>query len=193
MFWLLHGNLTTTNLKWQWITGWDKWLASKGDDVFCLLATEVSRLRWKLMIRIGLKILIKAEQPSIRCLFVVPFQFCFVEAKKWHYLGNTWSVLLDFKVVKNFWSALTYCTTYFQFLYIDFNIEFWEWYHKKVLPNQLNTLFKDNLLSQFYFPGLFSLLHIHTWWGQSKYVRKFEISQANFEKTWNLFILNFMY
>ena len=24
------------------------------------------------------------------------------------------------------------------------------------------TLFKDNLLSQFYFPGLFSLLHIHT-------------------------------
>ena len=58
----------------------------------------------------------------------------------------------------------------------------------------LCTLFKDNLLSQFYFPGLFSLLHIHTWWGQSKYVRKFEISQANFEKTQNLFILkNFLW
>ena len=55
------------------------------------------------------------------------------------------------------------------------------------------TLFKDNFLCQFYFPGLFSLLHIHTWWGQSKYVRKFEISQANFEKTQNLFILkNFL-
>ena len=26
----------------------------------------------------------------------------------------------------------------------------------------LYTLFKDNLLCQFYFPGLFSLLHIHT-------------------------------
>ena len=55
------------------------------------------------------------------------------------------------------------------------------------------TLFKDNLLSQFYFQGLFSLLNIHTCWGQSKYVRKFEISRANFEKTQNLFILkNFL-
>ena len=44
------------------------------------------------------------------------------------------------------------------------------------------TLFKDTSLSQFYFPRLFSLLHIHTGWGQSKYVRKFEISRANFEK-----------
>ena len=59
-----------------------------------------------------------------------------------------------------------------------------------VIEQSINyTLFKDNLLSQFYFPGLFSLLHIHTWWGQSKYVRKFEISRANFEKTQNLFIL----
>ena len=56
------------------------------------------------------------------------------------------------------------------------------------------TLFKDNVLSQFYFPGLFSLVHIHTWWGQSKYVRKFEISRANFEKTQNLLILkNFLW
>ena len=62
-----------------------------------------------------------------------------------------------------------------------------------ILKIQQSTLFKDNLLSQFYFPGLFSLLHIHTWWGQSKYVRKFEISRANFEKTQNLFILkNFL-
>ena len=28
---------------------------------------------------------------------------------------------------------------------------------------------------------LFSTFHIHTWWGQAKYVRKFEISRANFE------------
>ena len=36
---------------------------------------------------------------------------------------------------------------------------------------------------------LFSTFHIHAWWGQSKYVRKFEISRANFEKTQNLYIL----
>ena len=58
----------------------------------------------------------------------------------------------------------------------------------------LLTLFKDNFLCQFYFPGLLSLLHIHTWWGQSKYLRKSEISRANFEKTQNLFILkNFLW
>ena len=36
---------------------------------------------------------------------------------------------------------------------------------------------------------LFSTFHIHTWWGQSKYVWKFEISRTNFEKSQNLYIL----
>jgi len=41
---------------------------------------------------------------------------------------------------------------------------------------------------------LFSTFHIHTWWGQSKYVWKFEISRANFEKSQNLYILkNFLW
>ena len=41
---------------------------------------------------------------------------------------------------------------------------------------------------------LFSTFHIHTWWGQAKYVRKFEISRANFEKNQNLSILkNFLW
>ena len=47
---------------------------------------------------------------------------------------------------------------------------------------------------KFYCLWLFSTFHIHTWWGQSKYVRKFEISRANFEKTQNLYILkNFLW
>ena len=36
---------------------------------------------------------------------------------------------------------------------------------------------------------LFSTFHIHTWWGQYKYVWKFEISRANFEKSQNMYIL----
>ena len=42
---------------------------------------------------------------------------------------------------------------------------------------------------KFYCLWIFSTFHIHKWWGQSKYVRKFEISRANFEKTQNLYIL----
>ena len=42
---------------------------------------------------------------------------------------------------------------------------------------------------KFYCLWLFSTFHMHTWWGQSKYVTKFEISRANFEKTQNLYIL----
>ena len=44
---------------------------------------------------------------------------------------------------------------------------------------------------KFYCLWLFSTFHIHTWWGQSKYVRKFEISRANFEKFKILYILKF--
>ena len=47
---------------------------------------------------------------------------------------------------------------------------------------------------KFYCLWLFSTFHIHTWWGQSKYVRKFEISRANFEKFKILYILkNFLW
>ena len=53
----------------------------------------------------------------------------------------------------------------------------------------LHTLFRNESITDINYPELFSLFHIDTWWGQSKYVRKFEISQANFEKTQNLFIL----
>ena len=52
------------------------------------------------------------------------------------------------------------------------------------------TLFKDNSLSQFYFPGFFFVLFlIHTYWGQSKYVEKFEFSRGIFEKFKILYIL----
>ena len=53
------------------------------------------------------------------------------------------------------------------------------------------TLFENDSITDINYPELFSLFHIDTWWGQSKYVRKFDISQANFEKTQNLFILKF--
>jgi hypothetical protein len=55
---------------------------------------------------------------------------------------------------------------------------------KKELPDWLDwfTLFKNNWLSQFYFPGLFSLFLIHTYWGQLKYVEKFDFSRGNFQK-----------
>ena len=46
-----------------------------------------------------------------------------------------------------------------------------------------HTLFENDSITDINYPELFSLFYIDTWWGQSKYVRKFEISQANFEKT----------
>ena len=61
-----------------------------------------------------------------------------------------------------------------------------------------HTLFENDSITDINYPELFSLFHIDTWWGQSKYVRKFEISQTNFEKNSKFvdienFSLNFIY
>ena len=45
------------------------------------------------------------------------------------------------------------------------------------------------IVSQFYFPGLFSLFLIRKWWGQLKYLEKFEFSRVIFEKFKILYIL----
>ena len=62
-------------------------------------------------------------------------------------------------------------------------------YVKWPFINGWTTLFKDNSLSQFYFPGLFPLFLIHTWWGQPKYVQQFEYSRGILEKIKILHIL----
>ena len=67
------------------------------------------------------------------------------------------------------------------------------WFNEK-----LGTLFENDSITDINYPELFSLFHIDTWWGQSKYVRKFEISQTNFEKNSKFvdienFSLNFIY
>ena len=49
-------------------------------------------------------------------------------------------------------------------------------------PLFMSNLFENDSITDINYPELFSLFHIDTWWGQSKYVRKFEISQRNFEK-----------
>ena len=65
--------------------------------------------------------------------------------------------------------------------------------YQKSICTKGNTLFRNESITDINYPKLFSLFHIDTWWGQSKYVTKFEISQANFVKTWNLFILKFFF
>ena len=59
------------------------------------------------------------------------------------------------------------------------------------LDNLRNTV-QEWLEIKIYCLWLFSIFHVHTWWGQAKYVRKFEISRANFVHI-EKFSLNFMY
>ena len=66
---------------------------------------------------------------------------------------------------------------------------FWQWIAFVSTLNSLTLFENDSITDINYLPRTFSLFHIDTWWGQSKYVRKFDISQANFEKTQNLYTL----
>ena len=68
------------------------------------------------------------------------------------------------------------------------------WTFVRSLNCQQLTLFRNESITNINYPELFSLFHIDTWWGPSKCVRKFDISQANFEKNFHIenFSLNFI-
>ena len=98
---------------------------------------------------------------------------------------------------------LVYFLTYFSLFVkykLDVALTFLDLYH---LLFALETIAVSSIIIhtvqewleiKIYCLWLFSTFHIHTWWGQAKYVRKFEISRANFEKNQNLYILkNFLW
>ena len=133
-----------------------------------------------------------------------------IEHHKWKWLIRLFFTNAQLKIILRIWSMALFCIRLKRWCFKKRRLLCSNNRIQKVESNKEKkdkaskssfwggTLFKDNLLSQFYFPELFSLLHIHTWWGQSKYVRKFEISRANFEKTSKFahienFSLNFMW
>ena len=82
--------------------------------------------------------------------------------------------------------------------WLEMHVEVWNTRHLGVNEElhyyaSMHTV-QEWLEIKIYCLWLFSTFHIHTWWGQSKYVWKFEISRANFEKSQNLYILkNFLW